>query len=173
MTTATGVSPLRAYFLSASLRIRLASVASISCAKRLRQRISPPWVWSMIGPLAGSGLVRSRRHAQRRRDEFHALTACVVNHRGNGGFAALLRQKIDARQFLAEGAHVEVTHGLAPAPTLRGRERLPRRLCLSLSHSPQKLCSAAGSQAMTSAPTVTPTLARASGHTRPQPQTAH
>ena len=27
--------------------------------KRLRQRISPPWVWSIIGPLDGSGWARS------------------------------------------------------------------------------------------------------------------
>ena len=50
----------RYFFTSASLRMFFASSAAISCTKMLRQRISPPWVCSMIGPLAGSGFGRSQ-----------------------------------------------------------------------------------------------------------------
>src|SRR5688572_26783574 len=39
----------------------LASPAVMSRTNRFRQRISPPCVWSMIGPLAGKGLVLSQK----------------------------------------------------------------------------------------------------------------
>jgi len=38
---------------------RLASAAGISRMKMLRQRISPPWVWSWIGPSGGIGTMGS------------------------------------------------------------------------------------------------------------------
>ena len=37
-----------------------ASVASISRTKTLRQATSPPWVWSWIGPVRGTGRLRSK-----------------------------------------------------------------------------------------------------------------
>lgn len=49
---------LRNYFPSAAAFF--ASSGPMSRTNTLRQRISPPWVWSMRGPLAGSGCFLSQ-----------------------------------------------------------------------------------------------------------------
>ena len=95
-----------------------------------------------------------------------AFAAGVVDHFRHGLFPLLFGEEVDAGEFFAECADVEIAHDLEQSPPLcRGD------WCglAAGAHSPWKCFSAAGSHSKTSGPTVTPTLALASVIIRSNP----